>query len=159
MVPLQIDNGASHVWCPGCESAVRDLSATPCPRCHRCAYCGRKLNSEDMLCTCSEKDNYESVESILRTYGISEAQVPRERKRAEIRLQMDVTKKLVGRIGAGALLWAIPIYNAMGGSRTLSSMIVLVTIGTIAMVAFFEINSRLFRSIEDYRLEREFRCE
>ena len=144
-----------YIWCPGCECVVRELDDTPCLNCHRCPFCGRKLKSEEMHCTCGLIDNPEDIDRLTRNFGISESQLPRERRRAEIRKQLEFRKAISAVFVGSVVPVSGMICGALLGERMLLKVGVFAVACGFAVVATTYLVPRVFRRIEDLRLETE----
>jgi predicted amidophosphoribosyltransferase len=74
----------TYIICPGCESVVRELDDTPCPNCRRCPLCSRKLKKDEERCGSTHPGA--EFGGFFSHLVIAEKDVPRERRRIEIRV-------------------------------------------------------------------------
>src|SRR6266581_2495201 len=100
----------THIICPGCESVVRELDDTPCPNCHRCPLCGRKLKKGEEHCGPHPGAEFSRHFSDL---VIAEKDVPRERRRMEIRKQVERKRFLALMIPIGSWIGIQPIIRGI----------------------------------------------
>jgi hypothetical protein len=74
-----------HIICPECESAVRELSDSPCPYCRKCPFCGRRLGRKDRCCPCGLADREDRVDRLRREWGVAERLVARKERGFRLR--------------------------------------------------------------------------
>lgn len=143
------DPAAIHIHCLGCET-VRVLNGTPCPGCQRCAFCGRKMKSGE-ACECNQVDIPAEVERLRKRRMITAEFVPREKRRDEIRKQLQFKRSLAGGTLGGLLVAAAnPVKESFGLS--------LLNFGAVWAILFMAAVYLLragFRSIENRRLKAE----
>jgi hypothetical protein len=78
-------NTVRHIICPECESAVRELSDSPCPYCRKCPFCGRRLGRKDRCCPCGLADRDDRVDRLRREWGVPERLVARKERGFRLR--------------------------------------------------------------------------
>lgn len=97
------------IRCPGCKFTVRALDDTACPECGRCAFCGRKLESDAAHCGCQRAQDYEAMPWLMRDDAIPADQVATEVRRMEIRKQLELKETIVNALLGGVMLVAVGI--------------------------------------------------
>src|SRR5260370_10954745 len=147
----------THIICPGCESVVRELDDAPCPNCRRCPLCGRKLKKDEDHCGPHPGADFGRYFSEL---VIAEKDVPRERRRMEIREQLELKKWLALAIPFGVWFGMQPmirgvLFRELTFANVAGSACVF---GSVVMITFM-IVSRIFPRIENRRLQAEFPSE
>lgn len=147
-----------YILCPGCESSVHELTATRCPHCHRCSLCGQKILSDDAACDCGTIEDPARAESFLRKFEVRSEDVPRERRRIEIRKQLANRKVLISTVVSSlvSVLVSIIYREWFGRPVMLRELICLGTvIAFLALIATILVY-RLFTRIESQQLDIEF---
>ncbi len=136
---------------------MRELNGAGCPNCGRCAHCGRKLYAESSSCMCGYAAIPEKVAQLQRAFGIPPDQVSREKRRLEIRQQLQTKRGIVYGILAGLIVLSGVIYRNLVGATTLVDWIwiALVTVLSTVLAAFL-IDCLVFRRIENRRVSAEF---
>jgi hypothetical protein len=149
-----------YIICPGCECAVREISATPCPNCRRCPFCGQKWKNEDR-CNCGYDKDPERLASFKAKWAIPAHNVPRERRRMEIRKQLETKQIIVGTllvvpwIFVGIILRDLELF----GPKTVANFWGMVIGTLIVMLSASWSVDKVFRRIKNRRLEAEFPSE
>ena len=148
-------DSVAYVTCPGCERAVRELNDAPCPNCRRCLFCGRKIKPDETRCGCPLSSDPNQIAQTQWALGIAEDQVPRERRRFEIREQLESRKNW-----ASGVLGGIFSITAAGGmfleKLNVVEKIAIPVVGGIIFVLIVFLLEWVFRRIEDHRLNSEF---
>lgn len=147
---------SGHIWCPCCECAVRELNDQPCPQCQRCPFCGRKLKVSEAPCHCGGMGDPKLVENLLRDHGVPDSRLSRERCRAAVRVQLQMTKGIVGGIGGGLLLIVASICRFFIGVRSTYEILASAVVILIATLLVFHAVPVVFRFLEERRLNSEF---
>lgn len=145
-----------HIWCPCCECAVRELNDQPCPQCQRCPFCGRKLNVRKAPCHCAGADDPILVETLLRDHGVPDSRLSRERRRAAVRVQLQLTKGIVGGVGGGLLLTTAIICRAAIGTQSTYEILASAVVIIITTLLVFHTVPVVIRFLEERRLNSEF---
>ena len=86
------EHSVIHIHCLGCETA-RILDGFGCPECHSCAFCGQKLEVDDQ-CACKQIEDLDAVAGFTQKHRIPEELVPREKRRMEIRKEIEAKYRL-----------------------------------------------------------------
>jgi hypothetical protein len=147
--------GPVYILCLACESAIRELSDSPCPNCHRCAFCGQKLKNQDH-CTCGYGQDPKKVSWFKEKHGIPEKEIPRERRRLEIRKQLESKQGIATVFFAVPWLFIGPLIRDLFGPITVANLAAMVIgTGVVFMISWWGVH-RVFRRIENRRLEAEF---
>jgi hypothetical protein len=144
-----------YIICPACECAVRELSATPCPGCRRCPFCGQKWKNEDR-CNCGYDKDPERLASFEAKWIIPADNVPRERRRMEIRKQLEFKRAVAGGLCHVPLIFLGFIIADLIGARALPAFCGMGVAVTIVLIGSLWCVHRVFRRIENRRLESEF---
>ncbi|MCI0640694.1 MAG: hypothetical protein L0Y72_04455 [Gemmataceae bacterium] len=99
----------------------------------------------------------EKVAQLQRAFGIPPDQVSREKRRLEIRQQLQTKRGIVYGILAGLIVLSGVIYRNLVGATTLVDWIwiALVTVLSTVLAAFL-IDCLVFRRIENRRVSAEF---
>ena len=103
------ESSTIFIRCPGCRFTVRALDDTACPDCGRCAFCGRKLESNTAHCGCQRAQDYEEMPWLRRDDVIPADQVATEVRRMEIRKQLELKETIVNACLGGVMLVAVGI--------------------------------------------------
>src|SRR5207244_1034163 len=143
------------ITCLGCESAVRELDDTPCPNCGRCGLCGRKLTKDEVHCPMGHATDAESIARFPREWVIPEQEVPRERRRMEIRRELVWPKQIAIAILCSVSIIGGFVVRDVIGARTVANTIAVATATTLLLVTTVFGLQRLFRKLENRRLEND----
>jgi len=144
-----------YMICLGCESVVREMTATPCPSCRRCAFCGQRIKNQDH-CTCGFEKDLENLAGFKAKFGIPPNNVLRERRRLEIRKHLRFKEGIVNLFVLGPLLFVGLKIGDLSGPNTFLTICAM-ALGTAIIFAILVLGvHQVFRKIEDWRLESEF---
>ncbi|MFO1042990.1 MAG: hypothetical protein U0941_14465 [Planctomycetaceae bacterium] len=96
------------------------------------------------------------VERLLRDHGVPDSNLPRERRRATIRAQQQMTKGIVGGIGGGLLMTISITFRAAIGSQSTYEIVASAVMLLVATLLILYCVRVAFRFLEDRRLNSEF---
>jgi hypothetical protein len=146
----------TYVICPGCEAAVRELSDAPCPHCGRCYFCGRKGKPGQTHCVCGYADDADYVARLQRECGISEGDLPRERRRLQIRKELQSKRAIIGAILGGVWVGSLQPLRSWIGLEAITQWILFVAVGLTVFWGLWWTLDWFFRRLEERRLAVEF---
>jgi hypothetical protein len=134
------------------------MSATPCPNCHRCPFCGKKLKNQDH-CICGYEKDPEYLASFKAKWAIPAHNVPRERRRMEIRKQLEFKRGIAAGLCTVPWIFLILIVRDLIGAETVAAFCGMAVALAIILIGSWWCVDRVFRRIENRRLESEFPSE
>ena len=102
------------------------------------------MKSDETPCSCGLAENPKSVALLIRTFGIPEDQVPRERHRARIRKQLEWKRAIAAGVVVGLLPVSALIYPEIVGQMTFLNAVAALA----AVFAIFGMFCLVFRCIE-----------
>lgn len=142
----------THVICLNCECGVLQLDGTPCPNCHRCPFCWRKVKADQARCCCDDAQDPEEYHWYATDHIVPEDQVAREKRRMGIRKKLESKLGIASGVLGGLLCVSINVVRDTFGTSAILTATCCVTVWFTLLWMF----KWYLRRVEERRLAKEY---